>query len=129
MLWLQEAGEGVVDGLTAGAQGPVSPQKGRVDITSGSHTRAAFTIEIWDAPPEPDCTLYWEATGEVEASRVAGDPSADLARLAELHEEFASDGPTRRPELSPRSSGSPGGRSSARVSSIPGGRALSSPRA
>ncbi|MEV6758429.1 hypothetical protein [Streptomyces sp. NPDC051214] len=73
LLWLQEADEDVIDDWPEGTEGLVSAQHGRVDITSGGHTHTAvFTIEVWDAPPEPDRTVSWEATGEAELDSVKG---------------------------------------------------------
>ncbi|MFJ2774319.1 hypothetical protein [Streptomyces sp. NPDC087300] len=73
LLWLQEAYEDVMDSWPEGAQGLVSAEHGRVDIRSGGHTHtAAFTIEVWDAPPAPDRTVAWEATGETELDSPTG---------------------------------------------------------
>lgn len=73
LLWLQEADEEVVDDWPEGAVELVSAQHGRVDIKSGGHTHTArFTIEVWDAPPEPDDSVSWEATGEAELDSATG---------------------------------------------------------
>ncbi|WP_051856670.1 hypothetical protein [Streptomyces sp. NRRL B-1347] len=73
LLWLQEAGEDAIDDWPEDADGLVSAQHGRVDIKSGGHTHtAAFTVEVWDSPPEPDPNASWEATGEAELESPTG---------------------------------------------------------
>ncbi len=73
LLWLQDAEGDLIDAWPEGAQGLVSEQHGRVDIKSGGHTHTAtFTVEVWDAPPQPDHTVSWEATGEAELESASG---------------------------------------------------------
>ncbi|MEV5979701.1 hypothetical protein [Streptomyces sp. NPDC052114] len=73
LLWLQDADEDVIDDWPDEAEGLVSAQHGRVDIRSKGHThKAAVTVEVWDAPPEPDRSVAWEATGEAELDSASG---------------------------------------------------------
>ncbi|MFK4071871.1 hypothetical protein [Streptomyces sp. NPDC029674] len=73
LLWLQDADEDIIDIWPEGGQGLVVAEHGRVDIRSGGHThRAAFTVEVWDSPPEPDQSAPWEATGEAELDSASG---------------------------------------------------------
>ncbi|MFD4635433.1 hypothetical protein ACFVYR_37765 [Streptomyces sp. NPDC058284] len=73
-LWLQEARAEMVDEEPDGPeQQLVTSHHGRVDIRSAGHTHeAAFTVEVWDAPPEPDRTVVWEAVGEGELDSATG---------------------------------------------------------
>ncbi|MEV7196239.1 hypothetical protein AB0N81_31210 [Streptomyces sp. NPDC093510] len=73
LLWLQDADEDLNDNWPEDTEELLSAAPGRVDIRSGGHTHhAAFTVEVWDGPPEADRTVAWEAVGEAELESPSG---------------------------------------------------------
>ncbi|MEU5896652.1 MULTISPECIES: hypothetical protein [unclassified Streptomyces] len=87
LLWLQDADEEIIDAWSEGGRGLVVAEHGRVDIASGGHTHwAAFMVEVWDSPPEPDHRAPWEATGEAELDSPSGHLRFHTAGGPDKHE-------------------------------------------